>query len=443
MKKSISHYWLAFLIIFFASPLFGKEDSIFQQRRQKILDSMPENSLLILTQDDENYRFGFNFRQNSDLYYLTGSQEQGITLILATTPISLSNGKLLAKSFLLYFYRPAKMKTEKYQDSLIHEYKVDFAASTTKLRRILNKIEQLNVFYTNLKPRDGQFTSGILARRLNQFLKRFPDAKIKPSWNLTAPLRRIKSEEEIRNIQKAVEITVQAQKEAMRCMKPGLYEHQIEALVEFVFKYNGAEQLAFPTIVGAGPNSLILHYDEGKRKIQPGDMVVMDIGCEYNHYCADITRTIPATGKFTPAQKKVYQIVLEANKAVIDSLKPGMTIKDMDSIVENIFKKYNFEKYIRHSCSHELGLDVHDVGSRSKPLEPGCVVTVEPGIYIPENSDLPQEYWNIGIRIEDDVLITENGHQLLSGGIVKTIEGIEKLMSKQGILDKIFTEKTE
>lgn len=162
-------------------------------------------------------------------------------------------------------------------------------------------------------------------------------------------------------------------------------------------------------------------------------MVVVDIGCEYNHYCADITRTIPASGKFTPQQKEIYNIVLEANQAVINMLRPGVTMAQMDSLVKAVFQKYGYEKYWRHGCTHHLGLDVHDVGDTSLPLAPGCVVTVEPGLYIPPNSDLPKEYWNIGVRIEDDVLITEEGHRVLTAACPKTVEEIEALMKLEGL----------
>lgn len=234
-------------------------------------------------------------------------------------------------------------------------------------------------------------------------------------------------------MQQAIDITSLAHQEAMKSMTPGLYEYQIEAVIEYVFKFNGSQQLAFPTIIGSGPNSLDLHYELGVRKIEAGDMVVMDIGCEYNHYCADITRTIPASGKFTPQQKEIYNIVLEANNAVIAMLKPGVTMAQMDSVARAVLAKYGYEKYWRHGCTHHLGLDVHDVGDTRLPLAPGCVVTVEPGLYIPPNADLPKEYWNIGVRIEDDVLITADGHRVLSAACPKTVEEIEALMKLEGL----------
>jgi len=166
--------------------------------------------------------------------------------------------------------------------------------------------------------------------------------------------------------------------------------------------------------------------------------VVIDIGCEINHYCADITRTIPAKGTFSPQQEEIYHIVLEANQEIINNLRPGFTIAAMDSVQRAVIGKYGYEKYIRHTPSHYLGLDVHDVGDWEKPLEPGCVVTVEPGIYITPNSYLPKEYWNIGIRIEDDVLITQNGCRVLTEDLPKTVEKIEALMKEDGLRNLAF-----
>ena len=167
-------------------------------------------------------------------------------------------------------------------------------------------------------------------------------------------------------------------------------------------------------------------------------MIVMDVGCEFNHYCADITRTIPADGKYNSQQKEIYNIVLEANLEIIKNLRPGFTLAKMDSVQRAVIGKYGYEKYIRHGPTHYLGLDVHDVGDRQEPLQPGCVVTVEPGIYISPNSDLPEEYWNIGIRIEDDVLITEDGCQVLSQALPKTIDKIEEIMKKDGLGNLAF-----
>ena len=438
MKKMIPSI-LSLLILIIISPLFSKSADLFQNRRQAVVKNMSANGLLILHTSDKGYRFGFNFRQNSDLYYLTGMNQEGITLILSRTGIPYPNKNKIVHSILL-INAPIQKKQNKKNfylfmaDSLGY----DLVCKPLEFRRILNQISNTDVLYTNIISKKQKNGLSFFEKKLSKFINDYPSMQIKSPSILTSHLRRIKSDTEIKLIQKAVNITAKAHLEAFKSMKPGLYEYQIEALVEFVFKYHGAEQLAFPTIIGAGSNSLELHYDKGSEKINPGDIVVMDIGCEYQHYCADLTRTVPASGKFSPEQKEIYNIVLEANKAIIDALAPGFSISQMDSIAKAVISKYGYEQYILHSCSHHLGLDVHDVGSRKEPFAPGCVITVEPGIYIPPDSNLPQNYWNIGVRIEDDVLITEDGHQVLSAKLPKTIEEIEKIMAGEGLIDRAF-----
>ncbi|MDW7681895.1 MAG: M24 family metallopeptidase, partial [bacterium] len=368
---------------------------------------MSPKGLLVLQTTASGYRFGFNFRPDSDLYYLTGLADEDLTLILSKPGFPNTSAGGNAHSILLTA-PPVGLSIDRdeYFVRLADSLGFDYCASVIELRKILKQISDIDVFYNNLIRQDQQQGNSIIEKRLIQFIQQFPQVSFTPIIQLTGSMRRIKTSDEIALIQKAVDITIQAHQEAFKSMRPGLYEYQIEAIIEFIFKFNGAEQLAFPTIIGAGPNSLILHYEQGMRQIQRNDIVVMDIGCEYQHYCADITRTIPATGKFTLEQKEIYNIVLEANQTIIAMLKPGVTIAQMDSAARAIIGKYGYEKYIRHGCTHYLGLDVHDVGNTREPLLPGCVVTVEPGIYISPNSDLPEAYWNIGVRIEDDVLIT-------------------------------------
>ncbi|MFQ5770634.1 MAG: M24B family metallopeptidase, partial [bacterium] len=219
-------------------------------------------------------------------------------------------------------------------------------------------------------------------------------------------------------------------KEAMRSVKPGLYEYQLEAISEYVFKRGGSEYPAFPSIVGSGPNSIVLHYSENRRKMENGDLVVIDIGAEYHGYAADVTRTIPVNGKFTGEQKRIYEIILRAQKQAITAIKPGVPFRDIHKVAKKTIEEAGYGKYFSHGTSHYLGLDAHDVGDYGA-LQPGMVITVEPGIYIPEGSDLDKAYWNIGIRIEDDVLVTEDGYKILSDKAPKEIDDIEKLMKEE------------
>lgn len=434
MKKS--YLLLIVLCLFFTLGLnsFAQSQNPYKIRRQKILQNMSADGLCFLQTTDEGYRFGFNFQQNSDLYYLTGLNDRDIILILSKHGIICPDKDLKVHSILL-INPPQEHRANKdqYFDSLATNLQFDLVGRPIELRKILESISAVDELYTNVIRYDQKESSSIIEKKLIKFCEKFPDIKFKSPSILTASLRQIKSADEIAAMQKAINITMAAQQEAFKSMRPGLFEYQIEAVIEFMFRFSGSQQLAFETIVGAGPNSLVLHYDEGLRKIESGDIVVMDIGCEHEHYCADITRTIPASGKFTKEQTEVYNVVLEANQEIIKALQPGFTMAKMDSIANAVIEKAGFKKHILHSCTHYLGLDVHDVGDRQEKFKPGCVVTVEPGIYIPPNSELPAAYWNIGVRIEDDVLITEGGCLNLSAALPKTISEIEVIMKLKGM----------
>jgi Xaa-Pro aminopeptidase len=222
--------------------------------------------------------------------------------------------------------------------------------------------------------------------------------------------------------------------EAMKMMRPRLWEYQVGAKMVYVHAMGGSEAEAYAPIVGAGPNSTALHYDKLSRKIEDGDIVVLDVGAQYSGYAADITRTIPANGKFTPRQREIYEIVLGAQNAALAALKPGMDMcrKGNKSVYKIAYDYINSHgkdlhgkplgQYFIHALGHNLGLDVHDPGDSCKPLQVGQVVTVEPGIYIPEE--------NLGVRIEDDFLITETGYEQLSRKLTRDPDEIEKIMAE-------------
>jgi len=234
-----------------------------------------------------------------------------------------------------------------------------------------------------------------------------------------AYLRQVKSPTEIALLEKAIQITMKAQQAAAKTLAPGVIEYQVEAALEYEFRSNGAERPGFPSIVGSGPYSTILHYEKNERRIQGGDVVVVDIGAEYSGYSADVTRTYPSSGKFSTRQRELYQIVLDAQKAAIAKIKPGVKISDLHQAAMGHIRSKGYEKFFIHGTSHHIGLEVHDVGETSRPLEPNMVITVEPGIYIPEEE--------IGIRIEDDVLVTPTGYRVLST-FPKEIAEIEALV---------------
>jgi Xaa-Pro aminopeptidase len=267
-------------------------------------------------------------------------------------------------------------------------------------------------------------------------------------------MRLFKSPEELDLIRKAVAITAMAHRDAMKAVKPGMYEYELEALIDYTFRKNGAIGPAFPTIVGSGPNAIILHYNTNNCKIQDKVLVLIDAAAEYEYYSADVTRTIPANGKFSEIQKSVYNIVLEAQLAAIEIVKPNARVDDvhkktvqviteglvklglLSGEVSELIESKKYKKFYMHRTGHWLGMNSHDVGKyklddQSRILESGMVLTVEPGIYIERDESVPPEYWYIGVRIEDDVLVTEDGCEVLTDEIPKTIEDIERFMQSK------------
>jgi len=272
---------------------------------------------------------------------------------------------------------------------------------------------------------------------LKQARDRAATMTLKPASSLLGRLRVIKSADEIRVLKQAAEITAAGGREAMRAAKPGLFEYQLQSIIEHVFTVNGARRPGFSTIVGSGPNSCILHWSENTRQAKAGDVVVLDIGAEYQGYTGDITRTIPISGTFTKRQRDVYDIVLQANEQAIAMMKPGVSMREVNAKVNDVLgdglvrlgvikDKADTFRYSLHGPSHPIGLLVHDVGSTAV-LQPGMVVTMEPGLYLPAEE--------LGIRIEDDVLITETGCEVITASVPKSVAAIEALMKSGGGID--------
>jgi Xaa-Pro aminopeptidase len=268
----------------------------------------------------------------------------------------------------------------------------------------------------------------------------FADATLLES--VLTELREVKTDEEMRFLQAAIDITASAHREAFRSIEPGLREYEVEAVIEYVFHRGGAEYAGFPSIVGSGENSVILHYESNRREMEDGDLVVMDIGAEYRGYSADVTRTVPVSGRFSDPQRLIYEGVLEAQEAAIAAARVGAGFQDLnaaasavlaDRLVELgiIADPAELRSFFPHGVSHYLGLDVHDTGTYG-PLRPGNVITIEPGLYIPPTEGVDEQWWTIGVRIEDDILITEEGPVVLSGAAPKSIDAIEAMMAEPG-----------
>ncbi len=289
------------------------------------------------------------------------------------------------------------------------------------------------VYLLDPAPRPGSSTP---AAKLSRFVREgAPSARFKDFAPIVHEMRKGKSDAEAALIRKAVAVTADAHREVVRLIRPGLPEYRLEGAIVGAFVAGGASRAGFPSIVGSGPNSTVLHYEKNDRTIEDGDLVVVDIGGEYKGYTADITRTYPASGKYTPRQREIYQLVLDGQSAAVAAFKPGVsTMGALNQTVREFFqnspirarnadgKEQTMDHFFAHGLGHHMGLDVHDVGDSSKALQPGEVFTIEPGLYIPGES--------LGVRIEDDYRATKDGLEKLSKDIPSEADEIERLIAR-------------
>jgi Xaa-Pro aminopeptidase len=302
---------------------------------------------------------------------------------------------------------------------------------------------------------DKQVIDLVHAARLQDKLGDGSLGQLQPLGELLDELRLLKSSGEIKLMQRAADITAEGHRRAMRACRPGVNEYAMDAELQYAFVRGGSRAPAYSSIVGAGDNSCILHYVKNDAEIKDGDLVLIDAGCEYQYYASDVTRTFPANGKFSKEQAEIYEIVLAAQIAAIEAIKPGTPYGALHDIsvrvitkgliklgliergLSRALKDEAYKEFYMHRVGHWIGMDVHDVGNYRiagnwRPLVPGMVTTIEPGIYIsPNNRKIPKKWRGIGVRIEDDVLVTESGYRILSEGIPKTVVEIEAFMSKQ------------
>jgi len=256
-----------------------------------------------------------------------------------------------------------------------------------------------------------------------------PAIKVEDLRPMLAAMRLVKDDDEIRRMRRAAVISTDGHDAAIRRGVPGMWEYELEGILEGTFRYEGAERVGYPSIVGTGIDATILHYDLSRRLTGPSDLVVMDAAAEFGYYTADVTRTFPINGKFSPRQKALYELVLATQQAAMDSVHAGQLMGTLGKIARNYMKEHSGDLcapktcdfYFIHGLGHWIGMDVHDVGDYRTPLAPGMMFTIEPGIYIPAES--------IGIRIEDDFLVTDSGYEMMSRGAPRTVADIEKLMA--------------
>jgi Xaa-Pro aminopeptidase len=396
------------------------------------------------------------FTQEDNFYYVTGhNEEQAGLIILPALQAGQSHDAWDGPREILFL--PAKNpQKEKWNGVRISPTDPDISARAgfasiqdfATMRAVVEKLAKAYPEFATILPYEKEVGGYPHEKAVVDWLQlAAPTAKLKDIRGAIEAARATKSPGEIAFLRKAVDLSVEAHLAAMKMMRPGLYEYQVAAKMVEVHAMGGSEAEGYAPIVGAGPNSTALHYDKLYRKIADGDVVVLDVGAQFSGYSADITRTLPASGKFTPRQREIYDIVLGAQNAVFAALKPGMDLcRSGDKSLYKISYEYinshgkdlhgkKLGAYYIHGLGHNIGLDVHDPGDSCKPLAPGMVVTVEPGIYIPEE--------NIGVRIEDDVLITETGYQFLSESLPRDPAEIEKIMSEAGRKRATLPEKPD
>ena len=428
----------------------------FQRRRKRLMDMMGDESIAIIPTSPVRMRnrdVEHPFRHDSDFHYLTGFTEPESVAVLIP-------GRATGEYVLFCRERDAKMETwnglRAGLEGAVEQYGADDAFPIEDLDDILPGLlgDQERIFYT--MGNDPGFDQRVLSwvkhvRDQARSGINAPDEFISLN-HILHDMRLYKSRYEIKAMRKAARIAAAAHKRAMKACRPGVMEYQLEAELVYEFMREGARSPAYSSIVGGGANSCILHYTDNNAELKDGDVVLIDAGADYESYASDITRTFPVNGVFSDAQKDIYEVVLEAQLAAIEAVQPGNHWNDpheaavrviteglvslgiLKGRVRSLIKDHAYAKYYMHRTGHWLGMDVHDVGDYKldgewRMLEPGMVLTIEPGLYMAAGRGLAKKWWDIGVRIEDDVLVTKDGYDVLSKDIPKTIDAIETLMA--------------
>ncbi len=415
-------------------------NSVYAERRAKLAAQIDCPIVLWGLTGREESAQTYIFAQEENFYYLTGHNEEEAGLVIL--PAKSANDSSPGPREILYLPAKNPMK-EKWNGVRMSpadpgiEARTGFATVKpfAEMRAEVEALAKTCASFYTILPYEKELGGYPHEKEVVDWLQQAaPQIKLKDIRPQIGALRQVKSPGELAFLQRAIDLSLDAHLEAMRMMRPGLYEYQIAAKMIEVHAVGGSEAEGYAPIVGAGPNSTVLHYDKLSRKIEDGDIVVLDVGAQYSGYSADITRTLPANGKFTPRQLEIYNIVLGAQNAAMAAIKPGMDMcqkgsKSLHKISYDYINSHGKDlhgnplgKYYIHGLGHNIGLNVHDPGDYCKPLQPGMVVTMEPGIYIPEE--------NLGVRIEDDVLVTETGYKFLSERLPRDPAEIEKIMAQ-------------
>lgn len=425
---------------------------MFSERRARVLDRMDEG-LLILFAAPVHFRNNdveHDYRQSSDFYYLTGFEEPRSALVLLKR-----DEKREAIMFVQERNRDRetwdgpRLGVQRAPGTLAVDRALPVDSLATELPELLEGCDTVYFEWGDQVDRDN-LVRGAVAQvkgRSRQGI-RSPHRWVLPS-SLLHPMRMTKDPEEQRSIRRACEITAEAHRAAMRAARPGAREYEVEAELLSTFRRHGCDRPAYGSIVGSGPNATILHYRKNDRTIRDGELLLIDAGCEYEYYASDVTRTFPVSGTFTEPQRQLYEVVLQAQERAIAAVRPGATLElvhdqAVQALVEGLcrlglvresvqrcMESKSYRDYYMHRTSHWLGMDVHDVGpyvrdGKAVAFEPGFVITVEPGLYIREDAPVESSFRGLGIRIEDDILVTANGNENLTAEVPKSIQDVER-----------------
>ena len=466
--KKLAIYTCTFLLgilplYTFSQPLTDYDNDLLpaafhRSRREALRSKMEPNSVAVIFSNPVRNRSNdvdYKYSQNPDFYYLSGLTEPDAVLLIFSESITIDSISCRE----LIFVQPRNPLFESWTgrrmgtDGVKKELGFEYVFENYHFQNLNLSFDKFSFIYHPVlhnDVRNDNQDEGDLYSLIKVFNEKTDKLEHKKSSftfsNKMAELREIKTDDELKLLRKAIGITCDAHLELMKTLEVGMSEYQAQAIVEFGFTFNGSEYTGYPSIVGGGENSCVLHYISNRKKLNNPDFLVIDAGAEYHGYTADVTRTLPVSGKFSIEQKEIYNLVLEAQLAGIKECKEGNAFRDPHNAAVEVIKKglirlgiikspNEFMKYFFHGTSHYLGLDVHDPGSYGK-FKNGQVITVEPGIYIAEGSACDKKWWNIGVRIEDDVLINGNAPEVLSQKLPKTIDEIEKIMADPGFLKK-------
>ena len=397
-------------------PTQTQSPSVYAARRQALMKAMGTGVAVVHAEGKED---AAGFRQSSDFFYLTGVMEEGAVLVLAPTE----------RTYREFLYLPSRdPEAERWtgeRDPIAAALRSKYGferilRSAGLMRQLIDLATRSPTLWQVSRPSAGEVRPPDL-QLYSKVQERVPGVSTKTlGWTL-AQMRARHDADEIALMQRAIRISEEGHLAAWRVVRPGATEGEVRAEAERVWRQRGSRRPAYDSIVGSGPNATILHYPRSERVMQDGELLLMDMAAEYAHYATDITRTLPVNGRFTPEQRKVYDLVLKAQEAAFAMLKPGVTYEDLDKAARKVIDDAGYGDHFIHGLGHFVGLDVHDAGAYHEPLQAGMVLTLEPGIYIPEKA--------LGVRIEDQVLVTATGARYLTDGLPRRAEDIERWMA--------------